>query len=592
MNEQSGEPSEPGLNPLSALSDAYDIMGELRGGVGPSVHVARRRETGTEVLITVVPADALGDNNALGLFAADVNLLTGISHPGIATTIEGRWLDDGSFASVIERPAGKTLAEQLSTDERLGNPQVAVMLRDVSGSLEWARSQGVAHRGVRANAVFVEAGSGRLVIALCATPIPDAGIPGEATDARTIGELARTIFAGGEQSANGDEQSLSSIRPDLAEQVVGAVDAMCSATREALPDVEQFIAAIATADLIKRAEDELAAHRAEFMELLQANRASLESERARWKRRAIQAESRLRSRRVGFALDRREAVAGAAVVLLLATAVFFRLNVRHESAENGAHRAAKSTIAAAATPVKHAPAAEMTTHTAAGSVAPSLVRSAIPPLPSAPDSMPRSASSESETGSPAAPSPTAKSAAMTAVAPAPDSTATKHVVASAPRVKPTVDSTAVRAERDSVRVADSVAVAADSARTRANDTGASRAVDSSGIRAIDSNRARATDSNVARAQEPVRGPGIDSVHVGRADTSLIRGGDTSRLPTNDSSRARSSQPPLTGLRPCNAGDSASGRTARPDSARTDTSRIDTSRSPGHKAPCTPGAGPP
>ncbi|HEX3865930.1 MAG TPA: hypothetical protein VHV78_04225, partial [Gemmatimonadaceae bacterium] len=196
---------------MSALENSYEIVGELRGVDDLHAYLARRRTSAVDVMITVVPAAAAGENNALSLFAADVSLLSGVSHSGVLEVFEGRWLTDGSYAEVTSRPRGVTLGERLASSEQLENHQIASLLRDVNATLRWARGIGVVHRGVSVDAMYVEPGTGRVEIALLPTPIAAGGIPGEATDARTLGDLAWTMFAGFDPDADVRGESLSSV---------------------------------------------------------------------------------------------------------------------------------------------------------------------------------------------------------------------------------------------------------------------------------------------------------------------------------------------------------------------------------------------
>ena len=88
---------------LGALGERYEIVGELRGHARAQLYLARRREDGADVMITVVSAAAAGENNALAHFASDAGALTGLSHPRVPRILEGLWIGSDSFAVVSER---------------------------------------------------------------------------------------------------------------------------------------------------------------------------------------------------------------------------------------------------------------------------------------------------------------------------------------------------------------------------------------------------------------------------------------------------------------------------------------------------------
>ena len=58
MSETSGNGVPDGIG-LSAFDDTYDIHGELRGADDLRFFLARRRTSGVDAMITVVPAGAV-----------------------------------------------------------------------------------------------------------------------------------------------------------------------------------------------------------------------------------------------------------------------------------------------------------------------------------------------------------------------------------------------------------------------------------------------------------------------------------------------------------------------------------------------------
>jgi serine/threonine-protein kinase len=139
---------------VRALEDTYTIVGELRGSEGVRKYIAKRRDDGAEVIVSVYSAPGGGANNELSHFAADVQLLSRLSHPGLARVFEARWLGPGALAVVNARVPGKTLAESLKSGEAFSNPRAAVVLQEIWGVLDWARTSGVVHRGVTPDNVY------------------------------------------------------------------------------------------------------------------------------------------------------------------------------------------------------------------------------------------------------------------------------------------------------------------------------------------------------------------------------------------------------------------------------------------------------
>src|ERR1041384_2090354 len=94
---------------LTPLSDTYDILTELHSAGGAVTYLARHREMGRDVTITVVHVPEGGANNTLTHFASDARLLASMRHPNVTPVIEGRWLGDDGFAVVRARVRGTTL---------------------------------------------------------------------------------------------------------------------------------------------------------------------------------------------------------------------------------------------------------------------------------------------------------------------------------------------------------------------------------------------------------------------------------------------------------------------------------------------------
>jgi hypothetical protein len=180
--------------------------------------------------------------------------------------LDGRWLGNEAFAVVTERIQGDTLDELLERGEKFTNPRIAMMLQEVSGVLDWAREQGVVHRGVTQDTLWFERGTNRMHVAFTPTPIPMSGVPDASGDARTIATLAWTILTG-ERYAEGETRSLGEVCPNLATRVIEATDRMIRAKDHAdAPDVGTFLGIIASGDVLKQAEVEMAAQKEEYDE--------------------------------------------------------------------------------------------------------------------------------------------------------------------------------------------------------------------------------------------------------------------------------------------------------------------------------------
>jgi serine/threonine protein kinase len=261
---------------VAPLADAYQIIGELRGG---RLYFARRRDDRTEVIVRVVRSSDTGGNNALAHLASDVQLLRTLSHPHMPRVLDGRWLGTEAFAVVGERIYGTTVQEILDRGERFTNPRIASLLEDVYAVVGWARAHGVVHRGVAPDSIIIERDTSRLFVTLGPTPIPITGIPGEAADARTIGRLAWTLLSGSPPDLDA-ESSLAELCPNLAARVVDETEKFVRLRDDAdAPDVGHFIGIVAAGDVLKQAEIELAAAKDEYVEWRESEIQKYEAQR-------------------------------------------------------------------------------------------------------------------------------------------------------------------------------------------------------------------------------------------------------------------------------------------------------------------------
>lgn len=304
---------------VGPLSDAYQVIGELRGG---RLYFARRRDNRAEVIVRVVRSSETDGNNALAHLASDVQLLRTLNHPHMPRVLDGRWLGTDAFAIVSERIYGTTIQEILDRDERFTSPRIASLLEDVYAVLGWARSHGVVHRGVTTDSIIVERDTNRLFVTLGPTPIPISGIPGETADARTLGRLAWTLLRGAPPEPTSD-MSLAELCPNLAKRVVDETERFVRLRDDdEAPDVGHFIGLIAAGDVLKQAEVELAAAKDEYIEWRESEIQRYESERVELEREVSETLAALEADRRAFeqfASDERAAIEAERVQVEAAT---------------------------------------------------------------------------------------------------------------------------------------------------------------------------------------------------------------------------------------------------------------------------------
>jgi hypothetical protein len=297
--------ARPNAPDLRALDDSYEILGELRARKDAQQFLAKRKSDGADVLITVISAAGGGENNALAHLASDVNLLSGLRHPGLLQTLDGHWLGSDAFAIVTQRVSGVSLDEVLSSGERLTNPRIASILEQVRGITDWARNNGIVHRGVTVDTLYVERDTHRLCTTLTVTPIPLEGLPDACSDAQMIGALTWTLLTGEPYSGEESQRQLADMRPDLSTRLVAETEAMTRCRIDGkTPDLDTMIAVIATGDAWHSSESELARLEAEHTEAMRLAREQFEAEKANIQQQLADETERIAADRAEFERQR------------------------------------------------------------------------------------------------------------------------------------------------------------------------------------------------------------------------------------------------------------------------------------------------
>jgi chemotaxis protein histidine kinase CheA len=291
---------------LEQLGEQYDVIGELSGRDDAKTFIGRRRDTGSDVLITVVGSPPGDAGNALSHLASDVKRLAGNAHRSLVPIIEGRWTGTDALAVVTERVAHPTLEELLlRRDEAFACPRVALMLQQINAVLEWAREEKIVHRFVSPESIYVEPGSDRLLLSFVARPLPLAEMPGAAEDARTIAQLARAMLTRSVADPERAALPLRELRPGLPDRLIDQTEEMLQLSRNSdVPDVSEYIAVVAMSDHLKRAETECAMTTKKLLEEERVAREKIEGERLATEQTAAEQARLFQREREEFAREK------------------------------------------------------------------------------------------------------------------------------------------------------------------------------------------------------------------------------------------------------------------------------------------------
>lgn len=292
---------------LDQLAETYEVIGEMSGREDARTFMAKRLADGADVQIAVAQTPAGDEGNALSHLAADVNLLSGRVHRNLLPILEGRWLGTDAFAIVSERVDARSLGESLARrEEQFDFPRIAMILQEVNGLLEWARSQKVVHRAIGLNTLYLEPGSDRVFVSFVVRPLPLADMPGAEEDARTIAQLARAMLTRSAAAPERADLPLAELRPGLSARVIEQTEELLALSRlsPTVPDVRGYIAVIAMADPLKRGETEFADTTRKLLEEERVAREEIEARRQSCERTAAEQQRLFEREKEAYAKEK------------------------------------------------------------------------------------------------------------------------------------------------------------------------------------------------------------------------------------------------------------------------------------------------
>jgi len=141
---------------LRSLESEYELVRELGQGGMAAVYLARHRASGRVVAIKAIRARYLDDADAIKRFAREARTVAGLDHPNIVRTEAIRQIDDRAVAIIMEHIPGGTVRDRLREFGSLGAEDAEWILRDVAGALGYAHRQGIVHRDVKPENIFLD----------------------------------------------------------------------------------------------------------------------------------------------------------------------------------------------------------------------------------------------------------------------------------------------------------------------------------------------------------------------------------------------------------------------------------------------------
>ncbi|MDX9999698.1 MAG: protein kinase [Polyangia bacterium] len=142
------------LSPGQVLSETYRLVEIIgKGGMG-EVWRARHERLPKEVAVKVLNASILGDETSLARFRREAEIATRLDHPGIVGVLDWNTLPGGVPYMVMELLSGESLRDRLRRG-RLPLPELTSLLRQVGAALAEAHRQGVVHRDLKPDNIFL-----------------------------------------------------------------------------------------------------------------------------------------------------------------------------------------------------------------------------------------------------------------------------------------------------------------------------------------------------------------------------------------------------------------------------------------------------
>ena len=149
---------------VGTLEERYELVREIGRGATALVYLARDRTDGTLVAIKAIRGEFAQDPEVAGRFEREARTAAGLDHPNIVRITAVARLEGRALAIVMQYVPGGTLREALRTRGQLSFEEAERILRDVAAAIAYAHANGVVHRDVKPENIFLEEGTGRAML--------------------------------------------------------------------------------------------------------------------------------------------------------------------------------------------------------------------------------------------------------------------------------------------------------------------------------------------------------------------------------------------------------------------------------------------
>jgi serine/threonine-protein kinase len=245
----------------AVLSRRWRLLQKVGDGGMGEVYAAEPVDGGARVAVKVLRPEFLGEPTVLSRFLEEGSLSTRLIHPNIARMLECASAEDGSPYLVMELLEGVPLGAYMQNGARIPLAQAVPILQGILAGLAAAHAQGVVHRDLKPDNVFLTRGPGGTFV----VKVLDFGIAKVMDAAGGMGSRTRTGMLLGTPAYMSPEQVKSprdvDARADLWSAGVMLYEMLTGRTAFPAPTEYARLAAVMTAEPepIERVDPALAA---------------------------------------------------------------------------------------------------------------------------------------------------------------------------------------------------------------------------------------------------------------------------------------------------------------------------------------------
>jgi len=137
------------------LGGTYRIVRLIGSGGMGQVYEATHERLAVRYAVKIVRADVRDQPEALARFMREAQVMSRLRHPGIVAIVDFNTLPNGSAFLVMEYLEGESLGKVIARTGPMPLERVADLTEQMSSALSAAHAQGIVHRDIHPQNVFL-----------------------------------------------------------------------------------------------------------------------------------------------------------------------------------------------------------------------------------------------------------------------------------------------------------------------------------------------------------------------------------------------------------------------------------------------------